>query len=525
VRRLAEVEPGALSWLTGQIGDPSAPDRDRVAELIERWPRQLLEGTVDLLQTVARLAEGGARWRAAADVWERLADREVVRSADYLVRAAVAAAVSGDPKRRERLLADAERADPDSPCLRLERLDQHASPEEQLELLGGITADDDASLASLIAAHQARAAMLLPDLDRAESYLATARELDPDALQVRAMSVNLRVQRARIALRDDRTFSLEEARGAMEDALDLRKTMISLGRWEESGRLLMLASDVPSLLRDAAGSERILSDARAEELQTTNGAHVLGDAALRAGADEMALRFVGEASNDDALRRIRATAALGEGGRRLSALEDLHVLAVGGGPEAEYAAFARLGACLPPVKAPWDEEAAAVLEKGPFRRAATGLRVLAVAAGGNALRAEALAADLPQEPWAAELRLRAAGARGNHSLLREAAAAFLSFSPDASGRLLAGLAFATAEDLVRAGEVLAGVAHDVNAPPRVRTDAFAVLLRTLADRREWPQATREWSAWQRLSQRDLSAPDERVSAWQVRIAHHALGLN
>lgn len=520
VRRLGEVEPGTLAWLEAEIGNPAEPGADRVVDLLRRWPPRLAEGSTDLLYAVVRIAEGSGRWDVAADVWERLAAREHHRRADHLVRAAIDAGVGGDAVRRERLLVEAEREDPDSPRLRLERLDDRQAPEARLEVLGGVHSDDP-PLASLIAAQRAIAALQLPDLEQAEHHLAEARELEPDSLHVRSVSVNLRVQRARIAVRDDRDFALEEARAAMLEALDLRDTMVAMGRWEESGRLLMLAADVPAVLRDPASAQRLLERGRPEELEVTDGAEVLGDAALRADADELALRFTDDVDPTDGVRRIRAAAHVGQPGQREQALATLRELALGDGPEAELAAFERLSACLPPVRAAWDEDVAAVLAGGRHDRVATGLRIMSLAASGDVMRAEELASALPREPWAAELRLRVAGVRGNHQLLERTGQEFLDFRPDASGRLLAAMGLARAGRLDRASDVLGGVAHDLNAPPMVRTDAFAALLRTLADRDAWEQASREWQSWQQLSHSQLDRPDDRVSAWQVRIVHHA----
>lgn len=524
LRQLREEEPEALEWLVSQIGDLERLDGDRVVELIDRWPVQLGEGSASAVFAVARIAEGIGRWSAAADVWERLADRyEGPMQADRLVRAAIDAGVGGDAERREMLLGTAERLDPDSPRLRLERLDDTMPPVEQLEVLGGIHSDDPA-LASLIAAHQARAALLLPDLNAAERHLKRARELEPDSLQVRSMEVNLRVQRARVALHDDEAFSLTEALEAMDEALDLREAMAAMGRWEESGRLLMLAADVPSLLRDPQRAEQLLELAREEEIEAPDGAEVLGDAALRAGADQLAVRFTENAARSDAVRRIRATAQIASPRDREDALQTLRDLALAGGTEAEYAAFARLSACLPPVRAPWDEEVAQIMDADPrarVRRVVTSVRIMALAASGEVMQAAELTTDLPSEPWAAELRLRVAGEDGDVEQLGDAALDFLSYNPDASGRLLSAMALARANHLDRATEVLGGIAHDVNAPPIVRSDAFATLMRALADQEQWDRATREWEAWQALSVRVLEQPDGRVSAWQVRIAHRA----
>lgn len=519
VRQLAEVDPEELRWLSEQVGDPSAPDEERLVELIRSWPDQLRTGSIHLLYVVVRLAEARGRWGLAADAWERIARRaEAPKRADYLVRAAIDAGVGGDEPRRRALLEEAGEIDPSCPRLIVERLDPGQDPSKQLEVLDGVTTEDR-SLASLISIQRALNTMLLEDLGGAERHLEVAAELDPESVQVKTMSVNLRVQKARVALRDDRAFSLAEVRAAQDDALKLRDELISMGRWEESGRLLMLAAEVPALLRDPKRAQKLLERALPEELAAPAGAEVMGDAALRAASDELALRLTEGAPSSPGIRRIRATASVASPRKRSAALEELRGLALDGGPEAALAAFARLSACLPPIRAEWDDDVAAVLELAHPRQT-LGVRVMAVATSGDTYGAQTIADSLPAEAWAAELRLRVAGVRGNYEALKSAALEFLDFHPDAAGRLLIGTALVQAGAFERATEVLAGIAHDENAPPLVRADAFNELLRTLASQDAWPRAIREWGAWQELSHNVLDEADGRVSAWQVRVARH-----
>jgi hypothetical protein len=523
IKALARTDPTAVAWLQREVGDPADPGR--IAALIHRWPSELMTGSEELLQAVVRQAEAAGLWSHATDAWEHLADRQSgVLRADTLARAAVDAGVGGDARRRERLLRAAESLDPDNPRARLERLDDQLSPEEQMVVLDEL-ASDEPGLAALIACHKAMAALLLADLDGAASHLREAERLDVESLAVRSISVNLRVQRGRIALRDDRAFSLPELLGAMNDAMDLRETMVEMRRWEESGRLLMLAAEVPALLRDPPWAREVLEKACSAEVAAPGGPEVLGDAALRSGGPELALRFTDSAEPGDAVRRIRATALseLPQLGRRQSALEELEGLALGGESEAVHAAFARLAACLPPVRASWDDLSAEVLRASPYENIARSLEILAAAARGRVVEAEQEAEALPDEPWAAEVRLRVAAERGQRAAVRLAATAFLRFLPDASGRLLAGRALMDVGEVALAIEVLANVAHDLNAPPRVRADAFDALLRTLTGLERWDDADRHWAAWREVSTRDLHRPDGRVGAWQVRLVRHGGG--
>ena len=517
---LNDQKPEELYWLRGEIGEP--PDPDRIGALIARWPEALRDRSDLAAIAVIRHAEAVGLWSEAADGWEHYAGRadDDGARADRLVRAAIDAQVVGEHDRHARLLAEAEALDPDCPRLLLERLELDVSPPQRLARLQEIQTDD-APLAALVACQKAMTSLMLPDLDAATEYLAEAERLDPESAPLRIVNVNIRVQRARIALISDQAFSLAEALSAQKDALALREEMMAMGRWSESGRLLMLASDVSGALRDLEAAERVLKRFLPEEAAAPDGPVVLGEAALRAGAPKLALELVDQAPESDAITRVRAAANVDIGGPgRASGLQALETLALSESPEREQAAAERLAACMPPVQAPWSEETAQVLAASPSADMVSKLRPMVLASKGDFLQAERLVARLPDNVASAEVRLRIAGMRGQHSGMREAAERFLDFGPDATGRLIAAAALAAAGELRRAGEITAQIAHDPNAPPRVRADAFVTLLQTLADRDKWNGADREWQAFQEFCNNELGGRDGRVSAWQVRVLHH-----
>lgn len=517
-KALAASDPELLAWLEAEIGKPA--EGTRVLDLIERWPEQLAGGPDELLNLLVREAEALGLWPAATTVWERLAERvDGAMRADRLARAAVDAGVGGEAEQRERLLKDAEALDPDGIRARLERFDDRIDPAEQLDFLAGLETEDQ-KLGALIAAQETVAMLRLGNVDGAERSLARAQELDPDSIAVRISRVNLEVQRARLALVEDKPFLARQLLDASESALELRETLLEMGRWEESVRLLMMAADAPGLMRDQEGARNLLERARAEEIGAQDGASVLGDAALRAGAPELALRFIEGHDGAEDLRRIEASARAEIGGAgRKDAIAELAAIALGDGPEAETAAISRLLLCLPPVSAVWDEQVARVAEVGEFEHQVVKLRVLTVAQEDPA-RALEMAAELPKEPWAAEMRLRVAAVANNPGSTKTAAEEFLAFAPDASGQLLAAQGLAQSGQLEDAGRVTAAIAEDPNAPPRVRNDAFHVLMKTLADRDMWEEAERRWQRWVGLCYRELAPSDGRISAWQVRVVHN-----
>ncbi len=104
-------------------------------------------------------------------------------------------------------------------------------PEEALLTLTELDADD-AQLAALILCQRARAEMLLKELEDASKHLLDAEARAPKAFAVRMTSVNLRVHVGRVALRDDRAFSLAEVQAAMNDAVQLRSELVAMKRWK-----------------------------------------------------------------------------------------------------------------------------------------------------------------------------------------------------------------------------------------------------------------------------------------------------
>jgi hypothetical protein len=520
MRALAHEDPDGFEWLIEQLGDP--PDRARIQRLIAHWPDHLSDASTHVLFALVRQAEAHGLWSAASRAWERLAERYTgERAADHLARAAVDAGVAADDDRRLVLLERARAAHPESVRVRLEELDQAAEPAQQLRELAGLSTDD-APLGALLECHRAMVHLLAGDLAAAREHLRAATELEPDAVAVRSLAIDIVVQEARLALRSDQAYPLAALQDVQRRALALREELLEYGRDEEAMRLLMLAAEVDGLLFDAnamAGRLRDVSDA---ELRAREAAEVLGDAALRAGDDRYALELLDRIhpADTESVRRIRATAVTqtGTSDDRLAAVDELEQLALGGGPERTLAALARLQACSPPIRAAWSDEVAAVLVAEGYENVALGLHVRSLCARGRPIDAEKLLAGRPDEPWVAELRLVVAGVRGAHAPLREAAETFLRHAPHAPGRLLAARGLAESRALPEARDVLIALAHDHSAAPRVRADAFDLLMQVCADLDDWQVAERSLIAWQRFVNHELRAIDPRISQWQPRVA-------
>lgn len=361
--------------------------------------------------------------------------------------------------------------------------------------------------------------MLADDLDAAEDHLAAALAADPTGLASRAMAVNVVVQRGRVGVRDDRDFPADALRTASVDALELRERLTRMRPFGESARMLMLAADAWAILGDPMRARPLLTNAGDEEVASRHGAEVLGDCALRCGHSDLALRFV-EGRHSEAADRIRATARADLLPFPEEALAELEEIAVAGGPEAVMAAAARLGACMPPLNAPFSDLAAKVLYDSQHARMATGIQVLTLARSGQHEAAEELLDDLPDTTWTAELRLRAAGEPGAHSVMIAAADGLLAHAPDPAGRLLAARALVHTNQEPRAATELLTVARQASAPPALRSDAYARLVRLDADNDRWTTAGALYAEWVTWAARNGAQSDGRISSWQVRIAHH-----
>jgi hypothetical protein len=522
VKALAAHDPVELQWLTEAIGSPS--DGDRCEAVIEEWPDTLATGSRELKEAVARAAERHGRWTAASRAWERAAeDADGHAAADMFARAGIAADTIGQEGKadRDRLLDRAQEAYADGLRWRLAVIDDDGPPEDLLAelLLLSPSEEDGPGLVGQLHLQRARAAMLADKLSVAEEHFAEAVKVDGDSLATKTMGINMAIQRGRVGVRDDRDFAANEVREASAEAMQLRSRLVEMRRFDESVRLLMLAADAWAVLRDPTRARPLLESALDEELATEDGPQVLGDSALRCGLPDLALRFVGDL-HDEGCRRIRAAARADIYPDPTEPLAELEEIAAAGGREAEMAAAARLGACLPPINAPFSETAAEVLEASPHARMATGIRVLMLARIGRQTEAEKLLEKLPKTTWAAELRLRAMGPRASHPVIKEAAEDLLLAGPDPAGRLLVGRAFAKIGDLSRAQTELVAVAQSASAPPALRSDAYANVIRYVSDGGDWERAGvlfREWSTW---AASDGAITDGRISAWQVRIYHH-----
>jgi hypothetical protein len=511
---LAEADEAAFLQLRDLVGDP--PQIELVLANIATPASWLGDSSTVVWKALALMAEQKGEWLAASQAWECSADREPdeYQGAGNMVSAAASANVGGDGARYMEMLARARDRHSRHPRLRVEEV-RDLPPQQQLDQLAEVELKDPGDIA-LVCGQQSLASLLLPDLDQAAEFAAKAAEAAPKSVAAQAVALNLTVQRARLNIMDSRSQQAAALQQANRDALTLRDRLLRQRRWEESGRLLMLAVDTLSLQGEFAAARELLVQATADELAAPDNADVLGNAALRTLGPREALILTANAVPTDGVRRIRATATF-EGGataeQRDDALAELDALVRAGGPEASEAAFAQLVDALD--YGAWSGAAEAQLKATGHERPA--LLLLAFYLGGrhaNWEEAFALFDDHVDARWGLAGRFRVAVSWGKHSVMKEAADDLMAIGPAQTLKLECGRVYAHTGGLARAREVLAQVAEDESAPSRVRADAFALLVRIVGPQLgEWGLADELHREWVRVR-----PGDTRASAFAPTIA-------
>jgi hypothetical protein len=516
LERLARDDETAFVALTKLVGEP--PDIDVVLANVETPAAWLTDASSDVWDVIALMAEERGEWLSASHAWYEAATRtsDDYAAAGRLVSAAAAGHIGGDDTRRDELLAQARERFRDHPRVLIEDA-RGRPPQEQLDLLLDAETRDPLDVA-LVSSQRALSCLLLPDLEAAEAHLAEAKNALPHSLTTDSVEVNLVVQRGRLNQHKGGSQRVDALRGASRRALAIRDALLRQHRWEESGRLLMLAADALGLQGELAGARDILVEALPAELAAPDVAEVLGLAAIRTFAPREALELTKDAEQTSAVRCIRATATLQVVGasttQRRQAVDELDVLVAEGGLNGLDAAFSRLMEAM--AHGDWSDAAERLLTETGHERPATVLKALYLGARkADWEGAYALVDQMSDEAWAPPARLRLACRWGKHSVIREAADALMATAPGQGLRLECGQAYGKIREYARAREVLMSVANDDTAPSALRAHAYALLVLTVGRHlQDWAEADRLHQAWI-----DLRPGDARASAFAPEIAN------
>ena len=516
LEKFSEDHNELFSMLTDRIG--SRPRMPIVVDTIAHPPDWAGEAVVEFWTVLARIAESGGEWAAAATAWEQSAiRREGEARAEDLISAAAAAQVPGDAQRHRDLLDRAREIAPNNPRLALEEMDMDAPAAEQLKTLEKLQSDDP-DTKTLVAGRAAIASLLLPDLQQAREHLQVVREHGADTVLADSVEVNVVVQEGRLQLLAGEPMNDRTLREARDRSLKARQRLLGQKRWDEAGRMLMLAADSLALLGERSEAGDLLRLATPEERSAPDGPEVLADcAASRVLDGRLALELLKGAPDSITIRRIRAEAleSVGNAQERAEALKALEEIFEADGPEAPESAFIRLAATLGSRRTEWSEPAAEYLREHGHERAAVQAQAFYLARW----HADYDGADELLKPhlnagWAKVTRVRLALTRGKHSMAREAAEDLMAFGPSQTYRVEAGRAFALARDFPRAREVLLGAAQEPSAPSVVRGEAYDLLIRIVGkELGDWDMAARLHKKWT-----DLRPWDEKAMRWAPMVA-------
>jgi hypothetical protein len=493
--------------LTDLVGEP--PSTDAVLSNIASPAMWLQAAAAEPWNALALMAEQAGQWRPAVDAWQEASGRARTHyeAAGLLVSAAAAASVAGDDGRKEEFLASAERRCAEHPRLRLE-LARDLPPEPQLNALEGVEGRDNIERA-MLAAQRALAYLLIPDMEHAAAHAEKAGDAARESVAAQSVAINVAVYRARLAVLDAMPFAAEPLRQAHRDALTLRDRLLKQKRYEESGRLLMLAADALSLQGDFTAAQELLGQARPGELGARDIADVLGNAAQRALDPRLALKLTDKARKSQAgIRRIRATATLelhANAAERRKAVKTLERLMAAEDPESDEAAFALLDDAL--GHGDWSPKAEQRLASGRHQRAAIMLRAMWLGhKKANWEDAYELFEPHLDHRWALVGRLRIATSWGKHSVMVEAADAMMAAGPSQPVKIECGRAYMRAGKPDRAHEVLIQVANDDTTSSLTRAEAYAHLVRIAGPiRHDWRKADKLHKAWIKVRPGDTRA--------------------
>jgi len=509
VRELVEHNEQEFGLVEPLLTDPNPATR--AARWIAEPPEPLVAASWQLWVVVTRVAERGGEWRAGVDGWLRVSE---LRGGELraIVNASIAAGVAGNTELEAGLLERARAIDPDHPKIKLQEAGQRDHATEQLAVLDGVSSDD-ASEQVLIELNRAVAYLQLHDLAAAEAAIRRAEESPAagELVQLDLVRANAVVHRNRLAAGQSRWTDAQAMARAEADCLRVRGVLIAEHRFGESVRALMLAVDTAAVRFDFARAKALLEMATEAEIAAPDAGGVLGDAALRCGHPQLALRFTGSAPASDETRRIRATARLALRQDVDEARTELRSLALAGGLEAKLAALAL---CKDAAfhRGPWYEDVAVVLaSEAPIDAVLLEARHLAGAVQYDA--AVELLDRHDDNPQLLQLRFELAWAARDPSAI-ELVPRVLAANPDRHHRLLCAELLMTHldSDTARAEAEIRVVAEDEAASDAERSDAYNLLLRLLERAERWDDALTELGKWV-----EVDASDERLNYWQVKV--------
>ena len=441
------------------------------------------DGSAELWVAAARFAEQQGDWQLAREAWETAAGRDGADRVAFLVSASVSADIAGDADGARELLEAARSLDPNHPRVRLQDVNQADNLDEQLDVLRELW-DIEGDVGALAHAHAALAYMIRDEFEEAERHVEAARRIRPDTIQARIVAANLVVHRGRAALFAGRRVDGRALADAKEECLALRDELMTMKRWNESVRLLVLAADATGLQWQFEEAGKLLLTASHEELESTAGRVVLADAALRAQQHAVALALLRGVREDDVVRTMRATAefAVGDESARRNAFRTLDGLLSAEEDHVVYrAAIFRVTRAHEMRDMGWPEAAEQVLVERGEQMAVLLSKAIWLYDERDAAGARALLEPHAGEVRIVEFLLQLATWERDPEEAARVAAHLLALGPDNVTRLRCARALWEVGDLVRAKAEASVVAGDQTATRTERGEAYYLLGGIAAD--------------------------------------------
>ena len=481
LRTLGDRHPDELLKLEELLGRSSAPEV--VEDLIRRPEDWMRDGSPELWVAAARFAEQQGDWQLAREAWETASEREGADKVEFLVSASVSADIAGDADAARELLEAARRLDPEHPRVRLQDVNQAENLEAQLDVLRELW-ETEGDVGALAHAYASLAYIMRGEFEEAERHVEAARRIRPDTLQARIVAVNLVVHRTRMALFAGRRVDGRALVDAKEESLALRDELMTMRRWNESVRMLMLAADATGLQWQFEEAGKLLLTATEEELESKAGRIVLADAALRAQQHAVALDLLRGVRDDESVRAMRATAefVVGDEHARRNAFRTLDDLLSAEEDHVVYrAAVFRVTHAHEMRDMGWPNAAEEVLVAVGEQTAVLLSKAIWRYEEGDVAGARGLLEPHAGDVRIAEFLLQLAVWEKDQDEAARVAANLLALGPDNVTRLRCARALWDAGDLVRAKAEAAVVADDQTATPGERGEGYHLLGGIAAD--------------------------------------------
>ena len=470
----------------------------RVADAIEASSPWLEQGSAEVWEAAAQLAESAGRIAQAQRAYERAADHPAVGDrARQLIRASNAAAAQHDHERAQQLLEAARSEDSQNPAVLLHDAREASDADETLELLDGIVAVDDDQAASV---EIVRAETLVGkrEFDHAREALARVRSLQVDTRGADELEAGVALAEAELGLPDEREVPPETLASAAQTFVRLAGEMRDQERWYEVAMLTARAILSFALAGNSGQASQLLDEVIADErlLAFVEVRRMFASAALLLQRLDDVLELAPESDDEnDRLDRAAAHVMSGDPARSAGAAAALRELMRAGGEGSSRAAYLLLCASTNNVAVEWDAEAECIIAEEHVWTA-TMLRAFRLTTEGNLAGAEAHLRPHTDQPAALRYLIHLAGRLEEHEKALRFAETLVRRTGTASDRLLLAAALARNGQQDTAIDRLLALARDQTVSFDERRTAFARAARLTQEAERFPELEalgREWA--------------------------------